>query len=201
MHKSKKIALNMKKVAQEDDDYGFGYGYRPEDYVNFAKALPEDMTGYDFGGAEQPYYPGLVIVDVISPLDPTVFGSNYPDIQSNEYIEGDLTIPLDLEPKPFVNLSNTLSPLSFADDLDAMFLQVVDNIDRALLPGGRVRLLDDAYLVLPVFNLLKNLGYIKVWDHNEEPPIITYKGEVIKGDDEGDEGDRGTYEVILQKPE
>ncbi|KKL47528.1 hypothetical protein LCGC14_2334630, partial [marine sediment metagenome] len=184
------------KVDQTKNvEYGFGWLIQqfPEEYSGLIEALPENMEGYDFGGAEQPFYPGLVIVDVQSPLDPTVFGSGYPDIKSDQYIEGDLTTPLNLEPKSFINISSTLSPLSFAEDLDAMFSQVVDNIDRALLPGGRVRLQDDPYLVRPVFNLLKTLGYVKVWENY-------YAGSIKDYEDDEDVGDVATYDIILQKP-
>ena len=172
--------LNLRKKAQ----YEYGYDWRqrqfPEEYgASFIDAVPENIEGYDFGGSEGPFHPGLAIVDIGSPEE-----FDYPG--SENLIEGDLETPLNLEPKPFINISNVVGELAFSKrDV------VASNIDRALLPGGRVRLLDMLPALQPILKHLKDLGYKKIWGHLEkESGFYDDNDNPIPG-----------QEIILQKPQ
>ena len=181
------------KKAQENTDYGYGWRLDqfPKEYgTSYAEAL-SGMDGYDFGGWEGPFYPGLTIIDLGGPED----GPVSEEFVDEEYVEGDITTPLNLEPKSFVNISNVIS--NFGERSDTIDRQVADNIDRALLPGGRVRLLDPIELLHPILSYLKSLGYTKVWSNaNTELDYNNINFEKLNFGEE----DIEIYEIILQKP-
>jgi len=179
----------------QDSEYLLGWLTKtfPEEYGQaFQSALPKENTGYDFGGTEAPFCDGLTIVDISSPMDPFFTRQKgYPHVKEKEYIEGDLCEKLTLPPVQFINVSSLLSPLTFNDNWkDA----ITDNIDRALLPGGKVRLQDDYHLVRSIQQRLKEKGYGIVWEKTErlekDPELIC--------EDEDDE-DEVYWDIIMQK--
>lgn len=178
-----------------NDSYGFGFDRKQREQTGFYDALPENMyEGYDFGGWEAPFHPGLTIIDL--PSTPTGdTGPVSPEFAHETYIDGDLTTPLSLSPKPFINISNVLGQTNNWGDMtgeewDKDQLQIADNINKALLPGGKVRLVESIENLQPVLDPLYNLGYKKVWDHIE------------KESGAWDENDNQipVHEIILQKP-
>jgi len=191
----KKIALNMKKKCAEGYGYTDKLTYLPKEYTGFAEALPENIEeGYDFGGWEAPFYPGLTIID----LGGSLTGPVSEEFAEEEYVEGDITTRLNLKPRAFINVSDVISNLGYpgmpSKESAKITPQVVDNINRALLPGGKVRLLDDINLLQPVLNHLTNLGYVKIWDYTYEP--YDYGVEELNRETAKER----RYDIILQKP-
>ena len=90
--------------------------------------------GYDFGGWDCPLVEGMTIID----------------IELGHDITKPLEFPVQLD---FVNCSSTLCAIDFNQC-------VIDNIDRALLPGGIVRLHDCDFEVFNAMKGLMRLGYL-----------------------------------------
>ena len=185
--------LNMKKAQEDnytDDDYKYSYGFQAPGFID---ALSDITEGYDFGGSEGPFHKNLTIVDVGSPDE-----FDYPG--GKNLIEGDLETPLNLEPRAFINISDVIATLGHpgisGEDYAKIAPQVADNINRALLPGGKVRLLDSIDSLRPILDYLTNLGYTKVWDYMYEEGY-----EDIDGFEDEDEDSSYRYDIILQKPQ
>ena len=149
-----------------------------EDDLNYMKSVgfPENFEitdGYDFGASEgQSFSPVLTIVDEQPPKETTQH-------QRDNAIIADLDKPIQLPPKPFIFLKD-ITPYLTNHDI------VVDNIDRALLPGGTTFISSGKESVDPYVDLLTAKGYQITSDITTE----------AYGDEEKDR-DRS---VILQKP-
>jgi len=205
-HCSKEISTSSNDFAKDssyarDDDYTFGsiMMHSANEYPGFIEALPEYADGYDFTWCENPlFHEKLTSIGLYNR------GDNNED---TEFLKRDIEKPItDLTPKSFVNMTDISTELGTYDSSDLTYhtvvLQVAANLDRVLLPGGKIRLgntieynaetiVDSKDTVLYVIlRCLYNLGYIKIWDHlKDESGIYNEAGEQMK-----------EYEIILQKP-
>ena len=182
-----------------DGDFGFGYimVHFADEYRGFIEALPQYADGYDFTWCENSLFHEKM----------TSIGVYDRDSENTEFLKRDVEKPItDLTPKPFVNMTDISTDLGACGSTDKEYRKVVlcvaANLDKVLLPGGRIRLgncidyneetiIDSKDKVLGVIlNYLYDLGYTTIWDHLEDE-----SGIYNEADEEYKE-----YEIILQKP-
>ena len=187
----------------KDDDFAFGFImiHFANEYRDFIEALPVHADGYDFTWCENPlFHEKMTSVGLYDRVDDTD--------TDTEFLKRDVEKPItDLVPKPFVNMTDISTNLGVScgdtdEEYRIVVLQVAANLNKALLPGGRMRLgstidyneeaiIDSKDEILGVIlNYLYDLGYTTIWDHLEdESGIYNEANEEYK-----------EYEIILQKP-